>query len=184
MKNRAFVFLCDGFEEIEAITPIDILRRGGVEVTTISVNNTLKAIGAHNITVECDANLSQIDLNNGDIYILPGGPGHKALAQNEIITNQLLKANQENKLIAAICASPSILGKLGLLVGKKACCFTGFEEQLSCKTIVMNEPTVTDGNIITSRGAGTAFSFGIAIINKVFGADKGKKLEDQMIYMK
>lgn len=184
MKNRAYIFLCNGFEEIEAITPIDILRRGGLEVTTISVNNTLKAIGAHDITVECDANLNQIDLKAADIYILPGGPGHKTLAQNEIITNLLINANLEGKIIAAICASPSILGKLGLLVGKRACCFTGFEEQLSCKTIVMNEPTVTDGNIITSRGAGTAFSFGIAIVNKVFGADKGKKLEDQMIYMK
>lgn len=184
MNYRAFVFLCDGFEEIEAITPIDIMRRGGIEVTTISVNNTLKATGSHNITIECDANLSQINIEEADIYLLPGGPGHKTLGKNPIITTHLTKANKEGKIIAAICAAPSILGQLDLLIDKRACCFPGFEEQLCCKTIVMNEPTVTDGNIITSRGAGTAFSFGIAIVTKVFGADKGKKLEEQMILMK
>ncbi len=182
MKKRAVIFMADGFEEIEAITPIDILRRADVAVEMVSISDSLFVVGAHDITVKCDALLSNFSLQGIDVYILPGGAGHKLLAQNRVVGEMLQKAHSEGVLIAAICASPSILGNLDILIGKRACCFPGFEGALNCKEVVMNQPVVVDGNVITSRGAGTAYQFGLAIVEKFFGNEKATKLASQTIF--
>ena len=182
MNKRVVVFMADGFEEIEAVTPIDLLRRANVAVEMVSISDSLYVVGAHNITIKCDVLLSSFNLQGIDAYILPGGAGHKLLAQNKMVGEVLQQAHNQGVLIAAICASPSILGNLDILIGKRACCFPGFEGALNCKEIVMNQPVVVDGNISTSRGAGTAYQFGLAIVSKFFGNEVASKLASKTIF--
>ena len=182
MKKRAVIFMADGFEEIEAITPIDLLRRADVAVEMVSISESLTVVGAHGITVQCDSLFSHFNLHGIDVYILPGGAGHKLLAKNAQLGVVLKQAHNQGVLIAAICAAPSILGDLDILLNKRACCFPGFEGSLNCKEVVMNEPVVVDGNVITSRGAGTAYQFGLAIVAKFFCKDKADKLASQTIF--
>ncbi len=184
MKTKAVLFFADGFEEMEAIAPLDLLRRADIEVVMVSVSNKLEVVGAHNIEVKCDVLLADLQLDGVTVFVLPGGPGHRTLGDSKRVCDMLVEANNKGFLLAAICAAPSILGKLDILNDRRACCFPGFEGLLSCKDVVMNEPTVTDGNIITSRGAGTAFLFGIAIVEYLFGKEKAMKLSEQTIYMK
>ena len=183
MKKRAVFFMANGFEEIEAITPIDLLRRADIEVVLVSVGTSLEVVGSHNVRLLCDVLLSDFVADGFDAFVLPGGPGHKLLAQNENVLQLMISAHEKNHLVAAICAAPSILGALGILHNKRACCFTGFEDKLSCKEVVMHEPVVTDGNVITARGAGAAFVFGLAIVAYFFGKEKADKLAGQTIFM-
>ena len=128
---KVYLFLADGFEEIEAITPIDIFRRAGIEVTTISISEEKMVLGAHNIPIVTDKLFTEVDFNDNDLLYLPGGmPGTRNLQAHEGLKNLLIKQAGENKKIAAICAAPSILGGLGLLEGKEAICYPGFEDQL------------------------------------------------------
>jgi len=157
---KAMVFLADGFEEIEAIAPIDIMRRAGIEVTTISVTATKEVRGAHDILLQADCLFGQIDFSNADLLFLPGGmPGTKNLEAHDGLKQLLLKHANEGKKLAAICAAPSILGKLGLLKGKEAVCFPGFEETLK-GAILSDKKVVQSGNIITGKAAGAAVEFG------------------------
>ena len=159
-----YVFLANGFEEIEALTPVDLLRRAGIEVKTIAVAEQL-VLGAHNIPVLADGTRFDVELNDGlEAVILPGGmPGTKNLERNETVQKALAYMNAKGRLICAICAAPSILGHAGLLQGKKATCFPGFETELDGAD-VLDIPAIRDGNIITSRGAGTAIEFSREII--------------------
>ena len=128
---KVFIFLADGFEEMEAIVPIDIFRRADIEVTVISISKKKLVRGAHNISVMADCLFTEADFSENDLLYLPGGmPGTKNLDAHEGLKKLLLKQASENKYIAAICAAPSILGKLGLMKGREAICFPGFESQL------------------------------------------------------
>ena len=172
-----YVFLADGFEEIEALAPTDILRRGGKEVKTVAIIGK-SAVGAHGIEVLCDIALKDIK-DDAEMLILPGGmPGTKNLADSEKLVD-LLKKAYENKIpIGAICAAPSILGELGLLKDKKATCFPGFEGYLDCLE-VSDDFVIIDGNIITAKGAGAALDFGFALLS-VFDKDKAETLRKEM----
>ena len=175
-----YVFLAEGFEEIEALTPVDILRRAGVEVKTVGV--TGKTVrGSHAIEVTADLELSELHDSNPEAFILPGGmPGTRNLAASRELCN-LLASAKDSTLLCAICAAPSVLGKLSLLEGKKATCFPGFEQEL-LGAEVQNAGVVTDGNVITGKGAGAAADFAFAIVEKVKGKRTAQSLRDTMCY--
>lgn len=161
---KAIVFLATGFEEVEAVGTIDVLRRGGIETVTASVTGHKTVIGVHNIPVIADELFENLDYTIYDALVLPGGgPGSEMLNAHEGVRNALVDHYEKGKLIAAICASPRVFGSLGLLQGKKATCYPGIEPELIGATLV-NEPAVTDYNIITGRGPGLVFDFGLAIV--------------------
>lgn len=158
-----YVFLADGFEEIEALAPVDILRRGGVEVKTVGIGGN-KVSGSHKIPVFCDLTEDGINLAEAEAIVLPGGmPGTVNLENSPAVKSAIEYAVKNGKLIGAICAAPSILGKAGLLRGKRATCFPGFEKYLD-GALFCDLPAVRDGNIITSRGAGAALEFGFSLL--------------------
>lgn len=182
--SKVFVFLADGFEEIEGLTVVDLLRRAEAEVVTVSINGTERVCGSHGIEVKADAVFEQTDFKGADLLVLPGGmPGTKHLGAHERLTALLRETNAQGGGIAAICAAPSVLGDLGLLAGKKAVCYPGFEERLNAAE-VLTVPAVTDGNITTSRGMGTAIDFSLELVRRLYGADKAEKLAQGIVYKK
>lgn len=179
MKN-VFLFLANGCEECEALIPVDILRRGGVNVTTVSITNDRSVTSSHNITVIADKLISEIDKDSADMLVLPGGmPGTLNLGDCSELTDMVIKYNNEGKRIAAICAAPTVFGKLGLLNGKKAICYPGMEDQLTGAEVTMQK-VVTDGNITTSRGLGTALDFALELL-KLLESEEATKMIAQKI---
>jgi protein deglycase len=173
---KAYIFLADGFEEIEAITPIDLLRRANIEVTSISISNSKTVLGAHKISIEADALFSELNFEDADLLILPGGmPGTKNLDDHLGLKEILEQQSSQGKLIAAICAAPSILGKMNLLKDKEAICYPGFENQL-IGTRLSESKVVQSGAVITAKGAGVAIEFSLKIIESL----KGKAVSDQI----
>lgn len=180
--KRVFLFLTEGFEEIEALTVVDLLRRAQISVKMISVTGNQMVTGAHKIEVKADELFENADFSKGDMLILPGGsPGTDHLDKCDMLIELLKQYNQEGKAIGAICAAPRILGRLGILFGKKACCYPGNEDKLAGAKISENE-VETDGNIVTSRGAGTAVAFSAAIISKLCSKEESDTLLNQIIY--
>lgn len=178
-----YLFLADGFEECEALVPLDILRRADIEVKTVGVEK-LTVTGAHGISVNCDISEDDCVFENLKAVILPGGmPGTINLEKSETVQKFVDFANSNNLCLAAICAAPSILGHKGILKGKKATCFTGFENDLS-GAVVTNEPVVKDGNIITAFGAGAAFPFGFTILAALKDKTDAEQMQKQMRYIK
>ncbi len=176
------LLLADGFEEIEALTPVDILRRGGIEVVTCSVNGDLCVYGAHNIMVDADDVVENMDYEDIEAIILPGGmPGADNLENSAEVCELLKYAFENQKLLCAICAAPKVLGKFGYLNGKKATCFPGFEEYLSGAEVT-GERVVTDGNIITSKGMGTAMDFSLAILEYLRDKETADKMAASTMY--
>ena len=171
-----YVFLADGFEEIEALAPVDFLRRAGINVKTASLNGKT-AIGSHNIEVVADINIDDVTLNeNLEAVILPGGmPGSQNLFDDNRVHKAIDFAIENNKLVCAICAAPFILGRKGLLKGKNATCFPGFEEELVGANVI-NQGVVKDGNIITAQGAGVAWEFGEKIASELVGCEISQKI--------
>ena len=171
-----YVFLANGFEEIEALAPVDFLKRMGVQVVTVGVSGK-NICGAHNITVEADILLSDVQLNDElQGVMLPGGmPGAENLDNCPDVHRAIDYCVDNNKIVCAICAAPFILGKKGLLQGKRATCFPGFEGELEGAT-VLPDGVVTDGNIITARGAGVAWEFGAAIGTALVSKEKSDSI--------
>jgi 4-methyl-5(b-hydroxyethyl)-thiazole monophosphate biosynthesis len=173
---KAFLFLADGFEEIEAITPIDILRRAEIDIETISISNKNEVIGAHKIKLLADKLFSETNFSECDILILPGGiPGTKNLEAHQGLKSLLEKHYNQGKSIAAICAAPSILGGLGILNGKDATCYPGFEHTLIGAQLSKNN-VVKSGKIITAKGAGTALEFSLKIVEELKGSSLADKI--------
>ncbi|CAK7032012.1 MAG: Protein/nucleic acid deglycase 3 [Parabacteroides sp.] len=165
--KQAFVFLATGFEEIEALGTVDILRRGGIRVTTVSIMGDLKVMGAHNIPVIADYVFEDVDFSNTDALILPGGiPGSNHLNTCTRLKELILEKHKEDKILAAICAGPMVLGGLGLLKGRKACCFPYFEPTMT-GAIPTDNGVEQDGNIITCKGPGFVFDFGLTILKSL-----------------
>lgn len=164
-----YLFLAEGFEETEAIVTIDILRRGYAELKTVSVSGDKAVTGAHGVTVMADISISEVKKSEAEAFILPGGmPGTNVLAESEKVKELLLYGSENEKLICAICAAPSVLGKYGILRGKRAVCYPGFEDYLDGAK-VYEQPVMHDGNVITSRGAGTAHKFAEEILKTLKG---------------
>ncbi len=174
-----YVFLAEGFEEMEALAPLDMLRRVGLEVKTVGVTGKI-VTGAHQIPVVADLTAEEIEVSAVDGIVLPGGmPGTLNLEKSGVVKNMIDVCHQNDKLVAAICAAPSVLGHKGLLQGKKATCFPGFEKD--CYGALMQPDTVvTDGNVITAKGAGCAVAFGAALITYFKDAGTAEKLLQDM----
>ena len=182
MKKQVCVFLADGFEEIEGLTVVDLLRRAEIEVTTVSITESLTVHGAHGIDVMADKTFDEMTFDNQDMLVLPGGmPGTLNLGAHEGVKIELEKAYAAGKYLAAICAAPSVLGKYGFLEGKRATSYPGFEPQLQGAQC-MCDPVVVDGNVISSRGMGTAIPFSLELIGQLVDAETAQKIGKAIIY--
>ncbi len=178
--GTVYVFLADGFEEIEAVTSVDVLRRAGLKVVTVSVTGDEIVRGAHDVPVLCDKDFDSCDFFNAILFLLPGGmPGAETLSNHEGLQKLLRKAAGENKLIAAICAAPMALGKLGLLKGKKVTCYPGFEKYLEGAECT-KEAVVKHGTIITGRGPGVSNAFALKVVETLVGKEKVEELTRAM----
>jgi len=174
-----YLFLAEGFEEIEAIATIDILRRGGVDVRTVSVMNDRKVAGAHGVAVEADEMIDNVKIDDAEMLVLPGGmPGATNLRNCEKLAEGLKRYDGH---IGAICAAPAVvLGSLGLLEGKEAICYPGFEEALNCGKI-SEDVVVTDGKITTAIGPGFAMEFGLELVRIAKGDEKAEEVGEGML---
>lgn len=176
-----YVFLAEGFEETEAVTPIDMLRRCGREVVTVGVTGKT-VTGSHNIPVVCDITIDEISDDGIELLVLPGGmPGTKNLDACEKLKELISACNDKGILIGAICAAPTVLGGMGLLKGKNAVCYPGMESGLAGAN-VPDAAAVRDGNIITSRGAGTALEFSYELISALMDKQTADKLAANIVW--
>lgn len=182
-ENSILVLLADGFEEIEAITIIDVLRRANIDTTTASIHQTRKVTGDHNIVVEADVLLSEVADQNFSMVVLPGGvTGVNNLTDSSLVKTVLDNAVQNGKKVGAICAAPSLLSAHGLLKDKQATSYPAFKDQVIQGGAKYSEARViTDGNTITSRGVGTALDFALEIVKSVHGQDVADDLAQKML---
>ncbi len=179
---KVYIFLAEGFEEIEGLTVVDILRRAGITIEMVALGSEKKVTGSHGISVEADVTFDEKDLTDGDLYVLPGGmPGTKCLAGDRRLGKLLTWAKAEGKKVAAICAAPSVLGGLGLLEGETATCYPGFEEKLTGAKI-STEEVVISGQMTTSRGMGTAIPFALELVAQLKSREESEKLRKGIIY--
>ena len=162
--KKAIVFLANGFEEMEALGTVDILRRGGIEVTTVSITANPVVTGAHNVPVTADTTLEKVNLTDADALVRPGGmSGASNLNDSEAVKEALLQQYRDSKIVAAICAAPMVLGGLGLLKGRNATCYPGFEPKLIGANVTGEAVEVSD-NVITGKGPGLVINFGLALV--------------------
>ena len=179
--EKVFVFLADGFEEIEAISIIDVLRRANIETITVSISKDKVVTGAHAIPVTADVLFDDCSFDDGKMLVLPGGmPGTTNLKNHKKLGELITQYQHDHKLLGAICAAPSVLGHLGVLQNKKAVCFPGFEDELTGAKVIY-EPTMMDGDVITGRGAGVAIHFALVIVEKIKGTDTALNLAKKML---
>lgn len=171
-----YVFLADGFEMIEALTPVDILKRAGLEVKTVSVKGDT-VTSSHGVKVTPDIKIEDIeDIDDVKALVLPGGmPGTLNLQSTPSLIDLIKECNAQEKYICAICAAPLILGEMGLLKGKNATCYPGFEEKLK-GAVIKSDKVVKDSNIITAKGAGAALDFAFKIVEELVSADKALEI--------
>lgn len=180
MKTVA-IHLASGFEETEAITIIDVLRRAGLTVIIVSVTGEKQVTGSHQITVQSDELFDEVNYNQVDMLVLPGGmPGAKNLVAHEGLKQQIRNFDQQQKFLAAICAAPLVFGRLNLLRNRRASCYPGFEDELVGAKIV-NQPVTVDGHLITSRGVGTALDFALQLTALLAGIEKAEQLAKSML---
>ncbi|HEY9059606.1 MAG TPA: DJ-1 family glyoxalase III [Pseudobacteroides sp.] len=177
---KVFVLLTDGFEEIEAVSPIDILRRAGIDVTSVSITKKRQVKGSHDIIIEADTLFEECDFSKGDMLVIPGGPGTSSFSQHKGFVTLLTDYFNNEKWIASICAAPTILGKLGMLKGKKAICYPGMESDLMDASVEFDSNAVVDGRLITSKGAGTAIEFSLKIVECLVGNEAVNVLKKKM----
>ncbi len=182
--GKVCVFFGAGYEEIEALAVVDLLRREQIATDMVSITDSKTVTGSHDIPVIMDKLLAEVDFNDVDMIVLPGGmPGTKNLEACDVLMEQVDAFVAAGKPVCAICAAPSILGHRGHLSGKKATSYPGFEEQLTGAE-VLTVPTVTDGNIITGRGMGCAVEFGLAIVEYLKGKECKDSLAEKIIFLK
>ena len=175
-----YLFLANGFEEVEALCPLDLLRRAGLAVTTVGVGGDV-IVGAHGIAVQADVPDTLFRDSKPDMIILPGGmPGTKNLDASRTVDAALRAANANGAYLAAICAAPMVLGKRGYLKGKEATCFPGFEEYLEGATL-SKARVVTDGRTVTAAGMGVAMEFGLALVALLQGKDAAERLRSAVL---
>lgn len=174
------ILLADGFEEIEALTPLDILRRAGLDVRTVAVGSKI-AVGSHGISVICDMTMDEVRLDEVSTVIFPGGmPGSLNLDASPFTDKIIGAVTKNGGRIAAICAAPLILGRRGLLNGKTAVCYPGFEDELVGATVA-DTPVATDGNITTAKGMGVALEFSLELVRLILGTSEAKRISRAVI---
>lgn len=181
MANIA-IFLANGFEEIEALTVVDLCRRASLNIDMVSVTGELSVTGSHGIEVKADKLIAEVDFDKMDMLVLPGGmPGTTNLEKTGALMEQIKSFNENKRFISAICAAPGVFGRAGILQGKKACVFPGLEGELKGADVQMTETTV-DGHILTSRGMGTAIPFGLAIVERFCGKEAADELGKKIVF--
>lgn len=174
--EKAFVFLATGFEEMEALGTVDVLRRADIQVVTVSISDEKTVVGAHGIPVTADALLTDTSLAEAAALVLPGGmPGATNLNASTPLKEALLKQYEKGGIVAAICAAPLVLGGLGLLKGRRATCYPGFESYLT-GAMATGEPAEVDGNVITGKGPGLVYQFALALVTAI----KGQAIADEV----
>ncbi len=180
--SRVYVFLAEGFEEIEGLTVVDLLKRAKIETEMVSVMGTRQVTGSHGITVTADSLFEENNYENAELLVLPGGmPGTLNLGNHKGLCALLKKHYGEEKKLAAICAAPSILGQLGFLKGREAVCYPGFEEKLD-GAILCASKTAVDGNITTAKGMGAAIDFSLKLIEQLADQETADRISDAIIY--
>jgi len=179
MKKRVLCLLASGFEEIETIAPIDLLRRADAEVVVASVSGEKLVAGRCGVIIQADAKLADVANESFDLLFIPGGPGVKVLREDGRAAQIAMAFSQQGKPVTAICAAPTVLSDAGLLAGKR---FTAhFSVHAQLPGVLASERVVKDGNVITSRGAGTAVEFGLALVSELFGEAKAKEIADAIM---
>ncbi len=179
--KKILIHLSDGFEEIEAITPVDVLRRAGLDVVTVSINDTKAVTSKRNVIVMADQLFSETDYDQADMILLPGGqPGADNLNSHDGLKKQILRYHHDDKMLAAICAAPLVLGSTGILKNRRVTCFPGTEPKLTGAMCTGNDVEI-DGNIITAKGPGVALKFSLTIVEKLLGKAKADELKKAMI---
>jgi 4-methyl-5(b-hydroxyethyl)-thiazole monophosphate biosynthesis len=177
-----YIYLADGFEEVEALTIVDVLRRAGVTVRLVSIMNELTVTGAHDVAVVADTLFEDADCEHCEMLILPGGgPGSQRLLSHAGLKKALTDFAAKDKPVAAICAAPMVLARAGLLNGKKAVIYDGMEAGLA-GAVYVKENVVQDGNIITSRGPGTAMAFALKLAELLAGQERADKVRSGLLY--
>ena len=176
-----YVLLGTGFEEVEAIAPVDLMRRAGIQVLTVGVEGK-SVTGSHGITVEADITLGEMDLTDLEMIVLPGGLGGVATVRNSPQALDALRFGWENgKFVAAICAGPTVLAALGITDGREATCYPGCEAGMGRANTRSDVPCIRDGNLITGASAGCAIPFGLALIEALKGADEARRIGQQIV---
>lgn len=180
--GKIYAFMANGSEEVELLAVVDVLVRGGQEVKLVSVTGSREAVSAHNIRIQADYEFSEVDFSDADVLFLPGGmPGTRNLAAHEGLCSELLKANQAGKRLAAICAGPSVLGGLGILKGRTATCYPGFEGEL-LEAEYTRQGIVTDGHVTTARGLGYALDLGLELLKLLTDEEQAGEIKDSIQY--
>lgn len=180
--SKLGIFMADGCEEIEGLMVVDLVRRAGIEIEMISVSGEKNVTGSHKIAFQTDVSKADADFASYDGIVLPGGmPGTTHLMEDDTVNRVIKEFATSGKLVAAICAAPSVLGNAGLLEGKKATCYPGVESKLTGADFV-TDPVAKDGNIITSRGLGTAIEFAAEIVAYLLDENVAKSLKESIVY--
>lgn len=179
--KKILVHFADGFEEIEALAPVDILRRAGCEVTIVSMNGKEVVTSSRGVKIVADKLFEEVNYSQADMLVLPGGmPGSKHLDEHQGLKDRLMEANKNGKWLAAICAAPMVLGHLGLLKGKRATCYPGNEQELAGANHT-GKSVEKDGNIVTSKGAGVSVDFGLTLVEVLLGKEKADEVKMKMM---
>lgn len=179
--KRVCILLAPGYEEIEALTPVDYLRRAGLNVDVVSTTSDVAVTGAHDIIVQADTFLEDLSPKDYDLVVIPGGlPGAENLARNDQVIDFVTQIYEQGAYVAAICAGPMVLEKAGLLQGKKATCYPGFENEIG-SAATLSDLVVIDGRIITSRGPAAANYFALALVGVLLGKEKAEELKEEVI---
>ena len=180
---KVYEFLADGFEDIEALGPVDVLRRGGLEVKTVSISGNAEVVSAHGVEVKADLLFGDADFSDADLLLIPGGmPGAKNIDEHEGVRRALAAHAAKGKLIGAICAGPMVLGHLGLLRGKRATCYPGFERELDGADYTAAQCTV-DGNVVTGKGPGATLEYAYTLLGLFKPEHVVASLKEGMMYV-
>lgn len=179
---KIYSFWADGLEEVEAITPVDVLRRAGNDVTTVSIMGRKDIRGSHGIVIRADVLFEDADFGGGDLFVLPGGgEGTQNLGKYEPLRKLLTAKYSSGKRVAAICAAPSVLASLGILDGKNAVIYPGMEPELA-GAHPLDVQAVTDGTVTTGHGPGASFDFALELVRVLNGAETAAKIRKQLVY--
>ena len=179
---KIYAFMAPGMEEVECLAVVDVLIRGGMEVNLVSITDSLEVTGSHHVTVKADCLLKDVDWEGADAFFLPGGlPGTTNLGACKPLCDNLVKAFEAGKRLTAICAGPSVLGGLGILKGKTATCFPGFEDKLEGAEYT-RQGVVTDGTVTTARGLGYALDLGLELLGLLDSRENAAKIKASIQY--
>lgn len=182
MNKKVYIFLADGFEDIEGLTVVDLMRRAGIDIATVSIKETKEITTSHGITLLADKTFGETDFSDADMLVLPGGmPGTRYLGEYKPLTDLLESFYIKGGRIAAICAAPTVLAALGFLKGRKATAYPSCMGDLE-GAVLSEEKVVVDGNVTTSRGLGTAIDFGLSLIGQLLGEEKAAEIAESVVY--